>query len=114
LKVLDEKIQKVNGTKSITLNRPRSNDWDIEEQEPASNEEVVIKERFGIVMQHQPTIYPYISFNVVKGEVNEEGTSFLGKVEKIDLVKFITPNLIKEEDKILLQLVQKITTCRTL
>ena len=100
LKVLDEKIQKLNGAKSITLNRPRSNDWDIEEQDSAENEEVVIKERFGIVMQHQPTVYPYITFNVVKGEVNEEGTSFLGKVEKIDLVKFITPNLIKEEEVI--------------
>jgi non-specific serine/threonine protein kinase len=108
LKVLDEKIQKVNGTKSIAIKRPSSNDWDIEEQESASNDQVVIKERFGIVMQHQPTVYPYISFNVVKGEVNEEGTSFLGKVEKIDLVKFITPNLIKEEDKILLQLVKKL------
>jgi non-specific serine/threonine protein kinase len=108
LKVLDDKIQKVNGAKSIALNRPRSNDWDIEEQDSAENEEAIIKDRFGIVMQHQPTVYPYISFNVVKGEVNEEGTSFIGKVEKIDLVKFITPNLIKEEDKILLQLVKKL------
>ena len=108
LKVLDNKIQKLNASKTPSFTRPSSNDWNLESSEDNTQEPALIKVRFGIVIQHQPTEYPYFSFHIVKGEVNEEGTSFLGKVEKIDLVKFITPAIIKEEDKILLQLVKKL------
>ncbi len=109
LKVLDEKVLKLNSNIPSTINRPKSNDWDLEEEEKPSTKQVV-KERFGIVMQHQITAYPYIDFNVIKGEVNEEGTAFVGKVEKLDLAKFIVPALIKEEDKILIQLIKKLQT----
>lgn len=99
LKVLDEKVLKLNANTSITtIKRPNSNDWDLEEEETISVKPEV-KERFGIVMQHQPTAYPYIIFNVIKGEVNEEGTSFIGKVEKVDLAKLVVPALIKKRIK---------------
>jgi non-specific serine/threonine protein kinase len=45
---------------------------------------------------------------VIKGEVNEEGTAYVGKVEKVDLAKLVTPADIKEEDKLLVQLVRKL------
>ncbi len=115
LKVLDEKIKKLDASPApVTIfKRPvnKSNDWDIEDGDLVEEEkEVAIRDRFGLVLQHLETEYPHIGFNVVKGEVNEEGTAFVGKVEKLDLAKFVTPSLIKEEDKNLLQLVRKLQT----
>ncbi len=119
LKVLDDKIQKLNGSSTTSstatvFKRPnnKSNDWDLEDgvEIDIEEKEDVIKNRFGLVLQHLDTEYPHIGFNIVKGEVNEEGTAFLGKVEKVDLAKFVTPSLIKEEDKNLLQLVRKLQT----
>ena len=42
--------------------------------------------------------------------MNEQGTSYVGKVEKLDIAKFVIPDEIKEEDKLLLQLVRKLQT----
>lgn len=115
LKVLDEKIQKLDASPAISkaFKRPlnKSNDWDIEDNEEVKEEkEVVNRDRFGLVLQHIETEYPHIGFSIVKGEVNEEGTAFVGKVEKLDLAKFVTPANINEEDKNLLQLVRKLQT----
>lgn len=115
LKVLDEKIKKLDAspTPAPVFKRPvnKSNDWNIEDGDVIEEEkDIVIRDRFGLVLQHLETEYPHIGFNVVKGEVNEDGTAFVGKVEKLDLAKFVTPSLIKEEDKNLLQLVRKLQT----
>jgi non-specific serine/threonine protein kinase len=116
LKVLDDKIQKLDAgsnTATTVFKRPlnKSNDWDIEDGD-AIKEDVVeeVKIRFGLVLQHLDNEYPHIGFNVVKGDVNQEGTAFVGKVEKIDLAKFVAPSYVKEEDKNLLQLVRKLQT----
>ncbi len=111
LKVLDPNIKKINEEESrVTFKRPLGNDWDIEELEDPKDSPQKTIERFGLVMQHNPTEYPFIHFNVIKGEVNEQGTSYVGKVEKIDLAKFAILEEIKEEDKLLLQLVRKLQT----
>ena len=107
LKVLDNSIQRMNNDSAtkrpgFSKSLPISN---IDIQEPKEDK---ITHRFGLVIQEDTTSYPYINFNIIKGEVNEEGTSFIGKVEKVDLAKLVTPNLINEEDKILLQLVRKL------
>ncbi len=125
LKVLDASIQKVDGSGSNTSKYSDKYDQPAAElvkrkmpmrplplpdvMDDDEEEEVTkITERFGLVMQHHPTAYPYISFNVIKGEVNDEGTAFISKVEKVDIMKFVIPNLINEEDKILLQLIRKL------
>jgi non-specific serine/threonine protein kinase len=88
---------------------PKSNDWDIE-QEEATGENKIAKtiERYGLVIQQNTNEYPFLTLSIVRGEVNEEGTTFVGKVEKIDLPKFVTPEEIKEEDRNLLQTVRKL------
>jgi len=111
LKVLDARIQRVNGeTTTATVRKiPKSNDWDIE-QDNSNGEAKVARttERFGLVLQQNTDAYPYISLNVIKGEVNEEGTAFVGKVEKVDLPKFAVTEEMKEEDKNLVQMVRKL------
>ena len=109
LKVLDDRIQKVNGTSVATMRKiPKSNDWDIEEDGNSEQKIAKTVERLGLVIQQITNEYPYLSLSVIKGEVNEEGTAFVGKVEKVDTQKFIIPNDAKEEDQNLLQLVRKL------
>ena len=108
LKVLDARIQKVNEVATPVFKRPLGNDWDLEEEGDTIAAPQRTIERFGLVMQHQPNEYPHITFNVIKGEVNEEGTSYVGKVEKVDIAKLVIPLEAKEEDKLLLQLVRKL------
>ena len=110
LKVLDERIQKVNSGTTTTVTRkiPKSNDWDIEEEAGGESKVAKTVERFGLVIQQSNNEYPYLTFNVVKGEVNEEGTTFVGKVEKVDLPKFATPDESREEDRNLIQTVRKL------
>jgi non-specific serine/threonine protein kinase len=109
LKVLDDRIQKVNAAPIATMRKiPKSNDWDIEEEQGASNLVAKTIERFGLVIQQEENEYPYLLMSIIKGEVNEDGTAFVSKVEKVDLSKLIIPQEIREEDKNLVQLIRKI------
>ena len=68
LKVLDPNIKKINEEPSrVTFKRPLGNDWDIEELEDPKDAPQKTIERLGLVMQHHPTEYPFIHFNVIKG-----------------------------------------------
>jgi len=109
LKVLDERIQKVNSTSVSTIRKiPKSNDWDMEDLTDSKTSIAKTVERFGLVIQQDENEYPYLVLNVIKGEVNEDGTAFVSKVEKIDLPKLLIPQDIREEDKNLIQLVRKL------
>jgi non-specific serine/threonine protein kinase len=107
LKVLDNSIQRINNDNS-NKGSGYAKPFPIADVDTREPKEEKITHRFGLVMQEDPTSYPYISFNIIKGEVNEEGTSFIGKVEKVDLAKLVIPVNVNEEDKILLQLVKKL------
>jgi non-specific serine/threonine protein kinase len=60
------------------------------------------------VIQEDAHNYPYVSFHVVRGETNELENAYVSKVEKIDILKFVTPYDMHEDDKILLQSVRKL------
>jgi non-specific serine/threonine protein kinase len=110
LKVLDERIQRINGG-AVTATRklPKSNDWDIEQDNTPEEAKIArTTVRYGLVIQQNTDAYPYLSLNVIKGEVNEEGAAFVGKVEKVDLPKFVIAEQMKEEDKNLIQMVRKL------
>ena len=53
-------------------------------------------------------MYPYFNVDAVQGDAGEEKFKFLGKVEKLDLTKFVNAELFSEEDKQLLQQVRKL------
>jgi len=109
LKVLDERIQKINTSSVIATRKiPTSNDWDIDPS--AGNHTHIAKtlERFGLVIQEAQNTYPYFLLSVIKGEVNEEENQFVSKIEKIDLNKFMIPQDCNEEGKGLIQLVRKL------
>ena len=110
LKVLDERIQRINGGPvTATRKLPKSNDWDIEQDNILEESKIArTTVRYGLVIQQNTDAYPFLSLNVIKGEVNEEGAAFVGKVEKVDLPKFVIAEQMKEEDKNLIQMVRKL------
>ncbi|MDE1192508.1 MAG: SNF2-related protein, partial [Arachidicoccus sp.] len=67
------------------------------------------KYKVGVVLQADENNYPFIKLIPIKGETNEEGNSFIGSVEEIDINKFVSPELFDEADKQLLHQIRKIS-----
>lgn len=64
--------------------------------------------KLGIVILTNNNQYPYIQFESVQGEANDAFEKYIGKVEKLDLNKFINTEPYSEDDKILLQQLRKL------
>jgi non-specific serine/threonine protein kinase len=77
-------------------------------------EEVVLEERpskrLGIVFNFNAATYPYFEVDAIQGEANEEQNKYIGKVEKVDLTKFVNTEVFNEEDKQLVQQIRKLQT----
>ncbi len=75
-------------------------------------EEVALEERpskkLGVVFNFNAGMYPYFDVDAIQGETNEEQSKYLGKVEKIDLTKFVNTEVFSEDDKQLVQQVRKL------
>src|SRR5579871_3766832 len=63
--------------------------------------------RLGIVFNFNHDSYPGFQLDAVSGESNEEQTSYTGKVEKIDLSKFVNTDLFSELDRQLFPAIRK-------
>ncbi|MBL0199171.1 MAG: SNF2 helicase associated domain-containing protein [Chitinophagaceae bacterium] len=106
LKVLDTAIKRV--VAGTAASRP-SEIFIVPELPP---EEVVVEEqpakRLGVVFNFNATTYPYFEIDAVQGETNDAQNKYLGKVEKLDLTKFVNTELFSEDDKQLVQQVRKL------
>jgi len=106
LKVLDSSIKRV-AAGAVTA---RPAEAFIIPDMPAETVEVEEQpaKKLGIVFNFNATMYPYFNVDAVQGDAVEEKFKFLGKVEKLDLTKFVNAELFSEEDKQLLQQVRKL------
>ena len=104
LRVLDPTIKRV-AQVAAPVERPV-----LEKVASAEEEEVITKRRskLGVVISYNAHQYPYIQIDVVQGEANEENTGFAGKIEKIDIVRFVNTEVLEDVDKLLLQNVRKL------
>ena len=118
LRVLDTSIKRVTPQ---DLNKPK---FRLPEPEPtptvvadAGEMEVhpdsLIRQRVGVVFNFTSKGYPGFSVDAVSGEVNEEATAFVGKVEKLDLSKFISPEGYTESDQQLIPALRKMHESET-
>ncbi|HRN56859.1 MAG TPA: SWIM zinc finger family protein, partial [Agriterribacter sp.] len=110
LRVLDPSIKRANPVAgSMPASRPviAEKEAVIAEEEalPADNN----TNRIGIVFNGTQGAYPHFGIDAVSGELNETGGAFTGKVEKLDLSKFIPTENYSNEDKQLLQQIRKLT-----
>jgi SNF2 family DNA or RNA helicase len=108
LKVLDTSIKRVN----TVAPQPKAEPSFIVKT-PQQTEEIdvaVAEKKLGIVFNFNEKEYPYFSVDAIAGECDEDKKKYLGKVEKLDLSKFVNAEVFDEEDKQLLQQIRKFQT----
>ncbi len=79
-------------------------------EEPSEQEEEIQKpsQRLGVIFNFNKKNYPRFIVDVVAGEPNDGNEGFLGKVEKIDIGRYVNTDNLSEGDKELLALLRKL------
>ena len=65
-------------------------------------------QRLGIVFNFSKKNYPRFTMDVVIGEPNENSNAFAGKVEKMDISRYVNTDTLSEEDKNMLVSLRKL------
>lgn len=104
LRVLDQTVKRVDPS---TLKKPAPVETETA-VDVAVEEEIKTGTRLGVVFNNNLKQFPYFTVDVVKGEADEEGNSFVDTVEKLDAAKFIETSDLIETDKQLLQLLRRL------
>ncbi|MDI3318478.1 DEAD/DEAH box helicase [Pinibacter soli] len=105
LRVLDISIKRINPLTTAVKPKPVEV---VAEQE--TEEEVTVltaSQRIGVVFNFNHDSYPGFLVEAVQGEANEERQAFLGKIEKLDLSKFINVDVLSDDDKLLVPALRK-------
>jgi len=106
LRVLDANIKRINAP-AVPAPRPVYYKEEVlVETEPVAP--AVITNRLGVVINFNKKNYPYFTIDAVSGEADENTTKFTGKVEKLDLTKYVEADNFSETDKQLLSSVRKL------
>ncbi|MFI5133517.1 MAG: SNF2-related protein [Chitinophagales bacterium] len=107
LRVLDSSIKRV-APVAMPL-RPVIIQQQQEVAEPeVQQEEVKPSERIGIVFNLNKKTYPYFTIDAITGETNENGNAFAGKVEKLDMTRYVNTDNLCEQDKQLITSLRKL------
>ena len=109
LRVLDPGIKRV--ALSAAPEKPLF--FPVKEKEPelpkVMEEELKVSiQRLGAVFNFTKKNYPRFTVDVVTGEPNENNNAFAGKVEKIDISRYVNTDSLPEEDKNLLTALRKL------
>jgi superfamily II DNA or RNA helicase len=112
LRVLDNSIKRVALPANASVqvhSRPVIIPQQINE-EPQEQAEEIIKpsQRLGIVFNFSKKNYPQFTVDVVTGEPNDANDAFTGKVEKLDISRYVNSDHLSESDKDLLTLLRKL------
>jgi superfamily II DNA or RNA helicase len=105
LRVLDPSIKRV---APLPQGRPKQV---IAETQPVieaeEDKELGSAQRLGIVFNFNYDSFPGFVVDAIAGESNDDQTSYIGKVEKMDLSKFVSTDLLNEADKQLIPSLRK-------
>ena len=109
LRVLDPSIKRADPVAGGLLKSRTA----VPEQEPVIAEEEVLLpgeniNRIGVVFNETKGVYPYFGLDAISGEINDSGTGFSGKIEKLDITKFVNADQYTDPDKQLLQQIRKL------
>ena len=109
LRVLDASIKRADPVSGGLLKSRTA----VPEQEPVIAEEEVPlpaenTNRIGVVFNETKGVYPYFGLDAISGEINDSGISFSGKIEKLDIAKFVNADQYTDQDKQLLQQIRKL------
>jgi non-specific serine/threonine protein kinase len=104
LRVLDPSVKRVTPAANAVRPRVETRLPVTEEPEPAV---IPSTQRMGIVFNNNSKTFPGFTIELVTGESAEPSGGFLGKVEKIDLARFVNLEGMNEEDSALVQQLRK-------
>lgn len=111
LRVLDNSIKRV--TPVAAPSRPVL--LPVKEKEEEKEESVVVEEkeqkysqRLGAVFSFDKKSYPFFTADVISGEPGEMNNGFVGKVEKLDISRYVNTENLPELDKELLTVLRKL------
>jgi len=108
LRVLDASIKRVAPTVTNTYVRPVIIPQAKEEPEIIEEETPAPSHQLGVVFNFRKKTYPHFSIDVIMGEPTENRESFAGKVEKLDISRYVETEKLSEEDKVLLTALRKL------
>ncbi|MBV4358000.1 DEAD/DEAH box helicase [Pinibacter aurantiacus] len=105
LRVLDISIKRINPLTTAVKPKP----VEVVAEQEAEEEVTVLtaSQRIGVVFNFNHESYPGFLVEAVQGEANEERQAFLGKIEKLDLSKFINVDVLSDDDKQLVPALRK-------
>jgi SNF2 family DNA or RNA helicase len=111
LKLLDTSIKRVASPIATAL-PPKPNSFYVKPAlpEPEAATEIQPQKKLGVVFNFNAPQYPHFIVDAVQGDADDADKKYVGKVEKLDLAKFVSTDLFSEADKQLLQLVRKLQT----
>ncbi len=101
LRLLDPEIKRVVAPANPLRPMPT------EDAPPKESEVEEASKKLGVVFNANFADYPYFTIDAVQGEANDACTTYTGKVEKLDLAKFINTEVFTDEDKQLVQQIRK-------
>ncbi|MDE3183404.1 MAG: DEAD/DEAH box helicase family protein [Bacteroidota bacterium] len=104
LKVIDSSIRRV----STSLNLHPQREAEAETVEVETKIARIVNKQITLVFNSNEKSFPFVSFEVVQGEFDEEENKFVGRIEKLDLSKFINTTNFTDGDKQLLQQARKL------
>lgn len=107
LRVLDSSIKRV--ANPHAYNPQTATIKPVMKEEPVILEADNTLQRIGLVLSENQRQYPFIQFDAVKGETNDDSTAFVDRVEKVDFGKYLNFEKIVEDDRTLLQQLRKIS-----
>ncbi len=109
LKLLDPTIKRVSApTGSSTDSRPAATFMPIQKKEEEQVEKEKPAKKLGLVFNFNAKSYPGFGIDAVQGEQDDEAKKFIGKVEAIDLTKFVDTEHYSEGDKQLFLQIRKL------
>jgi len=106
LRVLDSSIKRIAPT-AIGLKPkplPQATEADVAVEEEKAKPAAM---HLGLVFLRAEQ-YPFIIVESVQGEPNTDGTAYAGKVEKIDLGKYVNTEVFSDDDKLMVQQLRKL------
>jgi non-specific serine/threonine protein kinase len=106
LRLLDPSIKRV--APLIPIPKPAYMMQPVVEEVEEKAEDIKITKRYGVVFNFNKKTYPFFTVDIVLGEVTEDTDAFAGKVEKLDISRYVETDNVHDQDKNLLTLVRKL------
>jgi len=104
LKVLDTSIRRVAAPLQTSIQK----ELETEVAELETKILPTINKQVTLVFNSNEKSFPFLSIDVVQGEYDEEEQKFIGRIEKMDLGKYINTDEFSQRDKQLMQQARKL------